>query len=63
MPAAGTGTESVGNVPLLSAEEQVKLLQARLREAVRREEFEEAAAFRDQIHKLKEETESHGEMV
>ena len=63
MPAAGTGTESVGNVPLLSPEEQVKLLQARLREAVRREEFEEAAAFRDQIHKLKEETESHGEMV
>lgn len=47
----------------VSSDEQIRILQARLREAVRREEYEEAAALRDQIHKIKEETEQDGEMV
>lgn len=47
----------------VSPDEQIRILQARLREAVRREEYEEAAALRDQIHKIKEETEQDGEMV
>lgn len=44
----------------VSTDEQIRILQARLREAVRREEYEEAAALRDQIHKIKEETEQDG---
>ena len=47
----------------ISREEQIRLLQARLRDAVRREEFEDAAALRDQIKKLKEETSQNGEVV
>lgn len=47
----------------VSREEQIRLLQARLKDAVRREEFEDAAALRDQIKKLREETERDGEVV
>ena len=47
----------------ISAGEQIKLLQSRLREAVRREEYETAAALRDQIHHLKEETGQDGKVV
>lgn len=47
----------------ISNKEQIRLLQARLKDAVRREEFESAAALRDQIKKLKEETNQDGEVV
>ena len=40
----------------LTKEEQVRLLQARLKDALRREDYKEAAALRDEIHSLKEET-------
>lgn len=47
----------------ISKEEQIRLLQARLKDAIRREEFEDAAALRDQIKRLKEETSQNGEVV
>ena len=43
----------------LTAKERVRLLQARLKEAVKREEYEEAASLRDEIHKLEEEISQH----
>lgn len=47
----------------IPAVDRLRLLQARLKDAVRREEYEEAAALRDEIHKLKEETKQNDEMV
>lgn len=44
-------------VPSLTKEEQIRLLQARLKDALRREDYEDAAVLRDEIRKLKEETE------
>lgn len=41
----------------LTIEERIRLLQARLKDALRREDYEEAAVLRDEIRKLKEETE------
>ena len=41
----------------LTKEEQARLLQTRLKDALRREDYKEAAALRDEIRSLKEETE------
>ena len=41
----------------LTKEEQMRLLQTRLKDALRREDYKEAAALRDEIRSLKEETE------
>ena len=46
----------------LTKEEQARLLQARLKDALRREDYKEAAALRDEIRSLKEET-RNGKMV
>lgn len=43
------------NIPELSKEEKIRLMEARLKDAVRREEYEEAAKLRDEIRALKEE--------
>ncbi len=51
-----TGEED-GELPKLTGEERVRLLQARIKDAVRREDYEEAAALRDEIRSLKEENE------
>ena len=45
-------------LPQLSVEEQIRLLQARIKDAIRRENYEEAAVLRDEIRSLKEENES-----
>ncbi len=47
-----------GGEPLLALtkEEQIRLLQARLKDALRREDYEDAAELRDEIRSLKEET-------
>lgn len=42
---------------VLKKEERIKLLQARLKDALRREDYEEAAHLRDEIRRQKEETE------
>lgn len=47
----------------LTTEERLRLFQTRLKDAVRREDYEEAAALRDEIYKLKEETCENGKMV
>lgn len=41
----------------LTGEERLRLLQARLKDALRREEYEDAAALRDEIREIKKETE------
>ena len=41
----------------LTKEEQTRLLQTRLKDALRREDYKEAAVLRDEIRALKEETE------
>ena len=51
---AGPGEDPV-NIPELSKEEKIRLMEARLKDAVRREEYEEAAKLRDEIRALKEE--------
>ena len=52
--AAGPGEDPV-NISELSKEEKIRLMEARLKDAVRREEYEEAAKLRDEIRALKEE--------
>ncbi len=47
----------------LTGEEKVRLLKARLKDALRREDYEEAASLRDEIHKYKEERKQDGEVV
>ena len=42
-------------MPKFSTEEQIRLLQARIKDAIRREDYEEAAVIRDEIRGLKEE--------
>lgn len=49
---SGSETETI-----LTREEQLRLYQARIKDALRREDYEEAAMLRDEIYKLKEETE------
>ena len=51
---ASTGEDPV-NIPELSKEEKIRLMETRLKDAVRREEYEEAAKLRDEIRALKEE--------
>ena len=43
------------NIPQLSKKEKIRLMETRLKDAVRREEYEEAAKLRDEIRALKEE--------
>ncbi len=49
--------EEQAQLPELTKEEQIRLLQARIKDALRREEYEEAAVLRDEIRSLKEENE------
>ena len=55
-----SGEEETGEsgelIRSLTKEEQMRLLQTRLKDAPRREDYEEAAALRDEIRSLKEET-------
>ena len=55
MNGAGTTGEDPVNIPELSKEEKIRLMETRLKDAVRREEYEEAAKLRDEIRALKEE--------
>lgn len=61
-----SGEEDTGEdgdmIRSLTKEEQARLLQARLKDALRREDYKEAAALRDEIRSLKEET-RNGKMV
>lgn len=57
--ALASGPEEGG----LTKEERIRLLGARLKDAVRREDFEEAATLRDEIRGLKEEKDQDGKMV
>jgi len=47
----------------LTGEERIRLLSARLKDAVRREDYEAAAALRDEIRGLKEEINQDGKVV
>lgn len=51
--AGETVQEEHVNLPELSEEEKIRLMEARLKDAVRREEYEEAAKLRDEIRALK----------
>ena len=55
MNGVGTTGEDPVNIPELSKEEKIRLMETRLKDAVRREEYEEAAKLRDEIRALKEE--------
>ena len=55
MNGTGTTGENPVNIPELSKEEKIRLMETRLKDAVRREEYEEAAKLRDEIRALKEE--------
>ena len=55
MNGTGTTGEDPVNIPELSKEEKIRLMETRLKDAVRREEYEEAAKLRDEIRALKEE--------
>lgn len=57
----GEKTEEPQNA--LTEEEKIRLLNARLKDALRREDYEEAASLRDEIHKYKEERTQDGEVV
>lgn len=51
-----SGDENVEDaLPKLTNEERIRLLQARIKDALRREDYEEAAVLRDEIRGLKEE--------
>ena len=47
--------DKLERLPELSKEEKIRLMETRLKDAVRREEYEEAAKLRDEIRALKEE--------
>lgn len=49
--------ENENGIPDLTPEERVLLLQARMKDALRREDYEEAAVLRDEIRSLKKESE------
>ena len=55
MNGTGTTGEDPVNIPQLSKKEKIRLMETRLKDAVRREEYEEAAKLRDEIRALKEE--------
>ena len=63
MAGAADGTETMsaaGDLPdPESPEEQILALDARLKEAIRQEEYELAARYRDEIRALKERKEEH----
>lgn len=50
------GSENRELIRSLTKEEQIRLLQTRLKDALRREDYNEAAVLRDEIRSLKEET-------
>ncbi|MBE5971413.1 MAG: excinuclease ABC subunit B [Lachnoclostridium sp.] len=54
---SGGQEDSASKLPELTREEQIRLLQARIKDALRREDYEEAAVLRDAIRSLKEENE------
>lgn len=47
--------EDSDELPKLTREDRIRLLQARMKDALRREDYEEAAALRDEVRSLKEE--------
>ncbi|MBQ7797164.1 MAG: excinuclease ABC subunit B [Lachnospiraceae bacterium] len=53
----GNDTQNGDIIRSLTKEEQIRLLQTRLKDALRREDYKEAAALRDEIRSQKEETE------
>lgn len=55
---SGEKREASGNT--MTGEERLRLLQTRLKDALRREDYEDAAALRDEIHGIKKETEQNG---
>lgn len=55
----GSSTPGAEGPAPLTMEERVRLLRTRLKDAVKREEYEEAASLRDEIHKLEEESGQH----
>ena len=55
MSGAASSDDDPVDIPELSKEEKIRLLETRLKDAVRREEYEEAAKLRDEIRALKEE--------
>lgn len=57
------GKDTGETVSCLTKEERIRLLQARLKDAVRREDYGEAASLRDEIRKWKEETNQDGKVV
>ncbi len=54
---AGAAAEDASELPRLTKEERIRLLQARIKDALRKEDYEEAAVLRDEIRSLKEENE------
>ncbi len=57
---AASGSETANaEEPQLSVKEQLEVLKARLQEAIRKEEFEDAAQYRDQIRQLSREEETN----
>ena len=55
MSGAASSDDDPADIPELSKEEKIRLMETRLKDAVRREEYEEAAKLRDEIRVLKEE--------
>ena len=55
MSGAASSDDDPADIPELSKEEKIRLMETRLKDAVRREEYEEAAKLRDEIRALKEE--------
>ena len=55
MSGAASSDDDPAAIPELSKEEKIRLMETRLKDAVRREEYEEAAKLRDEIRALKEE--------
>ena len=57
---AASGSETANaEEPQLSVKEQLEVLKARLQEAIRKEEYEDAAQYRDQIRQLSREEETN----
>lgn len=55
MSGAASSDDDPVDILELSKEEKIRLMETRLKDAVRREEYEEAAKLRDEIRALKEE--------
>lgn len=63
MESKASANSDTRKEPVLTSEEKRKLLKARLKDALRREDFETAAELRDAIHELEGETGRNGKMV